>query len=69
MFKNIITLFTNKIKNLVGIKKLGFSSNKNDFCETFIPYIFIHFQYIYNNKFIEDSVKENIKQMYNYINE
>lgn len=68
MFKNIITLFTNKIKNIVGIKKLGFSSNKNSFCEIFIPYIFIHFQNIYNNKFIEDSVKENIKQMYNYIN-
>ena len=69
MFKNIIILFTNKVKNLFGIKKLGFSSNKNSFCENFIPYIFIHFQYIYNNKFIEDSIKENIKQMYNYINE
>lgn len=68
MFKNIITLFANKVKNLVGIKKLGFSSNKNSFCENFIPYIFIHFKNIYDNKYIENNIKENIKQMYNYIN-
>lgn len=69
MFKNIITLFTNKVKNLVGIKKLGFSSNKNGFCETFIPYIFIHFKNIYDNPYIEKTTKDNIKQLYNYINE
>ena len=34
-----------------------------------IKLIIIKIQNIYNNKFIEDYVKENIKQMYNYINE
>jgi hypothetical protein len=69
MFVNMIVSFTNKIKKLIGISKLGFSSKTSPFCETFISYMFIHFKNIYDNPYIEKTTKDNIKQLYNYINE
>ena len=66
-FNNTLTLFVKKTNDSKALNKLGFVDDSGGFCTSFMLYMFIHFKRLYYNIYIENEIKQNIDNIYNYI--
>lgn len=66
-FNNTLTLFVKKTNDSKALNKLGFVDDSGEFCTSFMLYMFIHFKRLYYDIYIENEIKQNIDNIYNYI--